>query len=222
MFSIIFLIQSLYKPERIGKKMVDVDVELGDSRKEIYDAMNNDRIYKGSVYDPQHDDTFRFVVKPIKIGTSDFEWTVLIGVSESHVLKEINEITTFTVILATIAIIATAVAFFFVLGFVTKPIVKVTETLKDISEGEGDLTRVIPEKGNDEISDMSRYFNRTLAKIKKLIVSIKEHTAALSDTGNDLASNMNETASAINEITATIQNIKGRVLNQSASVTQTG
>ncbi|WP_461256663.1 methyl-accepting chemotaxis protein [Treponema sp. R80B11-R83G3] len=211
-----------YKPERIGKKMFDVDVELGDSRQAIFDAMNNDRIYKGSVYDPQHDDTFRFVVRPIKIGTSDFEWTVLIGVSESHVLKEINEITTFTVILAAIAIIATAAVFFIVLGFVTKPIVKVTETLKDISEGEGDLTRTIPEKGNDEISDMSRYFNRTLAKIKKLIISIKEHADSLSDTGNDLASNMNETASAINEITATIQNIKGRVLNQSASVTQTG
>jgi len=210
-----------YKPERIGKNMFDVDVELGDSRKAIFDAMNNDRIYRGSVYDPLHEDTFRFVVRPIKIGNSDFELSVLIGVSESRVLKEINEITKFTVILAVTAILATAVIFFIVLGFVTKPIVSVTETLKDISEGEGDLTRTIPEKGNDEISDMSRYFNLTLAKIKKLIITIKEQTAALSDTGNVLASNMTETASAINKITNTIENIKGRVINQSASVTQT-
>ena len=211
-----------YKPERIGKNMFDVDRELGDSRKGIFDAMNNNSIYRGSVYDPLKNDTFKFVVRPIKIGNSDFELSVLIGVSESHVLKEINEITKFTVILAVIAIIATAVIFFIVLGFVTKPIVKVTETLKDISEGEGDLTRTIPEKGNDEISDMSRYFNLTLTKIKKLIVSIKEQTAKLSDTGNTLANNMNQTASAINEITATIHSIKGRVINQSVSVTQTG
>ncbi|MCL2237770.1 MAG: methyl-accepting chemotaxis protein, partial [Treponema sp.] len=39
--------------------------------------------------------------------------------------------------------------------------------------------------------------------------------------GTDLASNMNETAAAVNEITANIQSIKGRVINQSASVTQT-
>jgi Methyl-accepting chemotaxis protein len=211
-----------YKPERIGKNMFDVDEELGDARKDIFNAMNNGKTYFGKVYDPFLDDTIRFVVKPIQIGNSDFYWTVLIGVSESYILKEIKAITTFTVILAVIAIVATAAIFFFVLGYITKPIITVTETLKDISQGEGDLTRTIPEKGNDEISDMSRYFNMTLAKIKKLIISIKEQTSILSDTGNELASNMTETAAAMNEITANIQNIKNQVNNQGASVTETG
>jgi len=211
-----------YKPERIGKNMFDVDVELGDSRKDIFKAMKNGNAYKGQIYEPFLDDNIRFVVKPFQIGNSDFNMTMLIGVSESHVLKEIRAITRFTVILALIAILATAAIFFVVLGFVTKPIVTVTDTLKDISQGEGDLTRTIPEKGNDEITDMSRYFNLTLAKIKKLIISIKEQAAVLSDTGNELAGNMTETAAAMNEITANIQSIKSRMINQSASVTQTG
>jgi len=211
-----------YKPERIGFNMLGVDVELGEARKDIFDAMNNGKTYFGKVYDPTLDDTIRYVVKPVKIGNSDFYWTVLIGVSESYVLKEIKAITTFTVILAVIAIIATALVFFIVLGYITKPIITVTNTLKDISQGEGDLTRTIPIKGNDEISDMSRYFNLTLEKIKKLIVSIKNQSSVLSDTGNELASNMTETASAMNEITANIQSIKGRMINQSSSVTETG
>jgi len=211
-----------YKPERIGKNMLDVDVEFGESRRPMLEAMKNGDTYRGQVYDPSHDDNFRFVLKTVKIGNSDFSISVLIGVSESHVLKEIHAITRFTVILAVIAILVTATIIFVVLGYVTKPIEKVTDTLKDISEGEGDLTRTIPEKGNDEITDMSRYFNLTLEKIKKLIVSIKEHSGVLSDTGNELASNMTETAAAMNEITANIQSIKGRMLNQSASVTQTG
>jgi methyl-accepting chemotaxis protein len=211
-----------YKPERIGRNMLDVDEELGDSRKAILESMKDGKIYMGSVYDPSLDDNFRFVVRTVQIGNSDFSMSVLIGVSESHVLKEIKAITRFTVILALIAILATAAIIFAVLGYVTKPIVSVTNTLKDISEGEGDLTRTIPEKGNDEITDMSRYFNLTLAKIKKLIVSIKEQAGVLSETGNELASNMTETAAAMNEITANIQSIRGRMLNQSASVTQTG
>jgi len=211
-----------YKPERIGKNMLDADVEFGECRQAMLEAIKNGNTYKGQVYDPSHDDNFRFVVKTVQIGTSDFSIAVLVGASESHVLKEINAITRFTVILAVIAILVTAAIIFFVLGYVTKPIEKVTETLKDISEGEGDLTRAIPEKGNDEISDMSRYFNLTLAKIKKLIISIKEHAGVLSDTGNELAGNMTETAAAMNEITANIQSIRGRMLNQSASVTQTG
>jgi len=210
-----------YKPERIGKNMFDVDEELGDARKEIYEAMNNGTTYKGKVYDPLLDDTMRFVVKPIQIGESDFKWTMLIGASESHVLKEIKAMTNFTVILAVISIVATAITLFLVFGYITKPIITVTDTLKDISQGEGDLTRTIPEKGNDEISAMSKYFNLTLAKIKKLITSIKEQTSVLSDTGNELASNMTQTAAAMNQITANIQNIKGQVDNQNSSVSET-
>ena len=210
-----------YKPERIGKNMFDVDEELGDSRKEIYEAMNYGMTYKGKIYDPHLDDTIRFVVKPIQIGDSDFKWTMLIGASESHVLKEIKAMTNFTVILAVISIVSTAIALFLVFGYMTKPIITVTNTLKDISQGEGDLTRTIPEKGNDEISAMSKYFNLTLAKIKKLITSIKEQTSVLSDTGNELANNMTQTAAAMNQITANIQNIKGQVDNQNSSVSET-
>ena len=210
-----------YKPDRIGKNILDVDNELGDCRKEILEAMKNGIAYKGQIFDPHLGGNLRFVVKPFKIGRSDFSMSVLVGVSESRVLKEIRATTRFTVFLAVIAILVAAVIFYTVLGFVTKQIVSVTDTLRDISQGEGDLTRIIPEKGNDEIADMSRYFNLTLAKIKELIISIKEHAAVLSDTGNELAGNMTETAAAMNQITANIQSIKNRVINQSASVTQT-
>jgi len=210
-----------YKSERIGQNMFDADVELGDFRNDIYKAMNNNEICKGTIYEPNLDDHIRFVAKPIQIGNSDTNWMIFIGVPESYVLKEIKAITQFTVILAVISIITTAVIFVLVLGYITKPIITVTNTLKDISQGEGDLTKTIPEKGNDEISDMSRYFNLTLEKIKKLVVSIKEHAGILSDTGNDLSSNMVETAAAMNQITANIQNIKDRIINQSSSVTQT-
>jgi methyl-accepting chemotaxis protein len=136
-------------------------------------------------------------------------------------LAEVHSITRFTIILAVLAIAAAAVIIYFVLKRTTKPIVTVANTLKDIPEGEGDLTRTIPEKGNDEITDMSRYFNRTLEKIKKLIIVIKEEAGVLSETGNELASNMTQTAAAVNQIAANIQSIKGRVINQSASVTET-
>jgi methyl-accepting chemotaxis protein len=106
-------------------------------------------------------------------------------------------------------------------GSISKPIITVTETLKDISEGAGDLTRNIAVSSKDEIGDLARYFNRTLDKIKNLVVNIKQEALGLSKTGADLAANMTETAAAVNEITANIKNIKGQVINQSASLTET-
>jgi methyl-accepting chemotaxis protein len=114
-----------------------------------------------------------------------------------------------------------AVIVFFTLSRTIKPIVTVAATLKDISEGEGDLTKTVTMNSRDEIGDLARYFNQTLGKIKNLVMTIKNQAAALFDIGNELAANMTETAAAINEITANIQSIKGRVINQSASVTET-
>jgi methyl-accepting chemotaxis protein len=133
-------------------------------------------------------------------------------------------LTELTVILGAVIACAIGIALVLAVGmghFIAAPLVTVADTLKDISEGEGDLTHAIQVKGNDEIADLSRYFNQTLEKIKHLIIAIKAQSAALSDTGAELAANMTETAAAVNEITATIQNIKQRVISQSASVTET-
>jgi len=97
----------------------------------------------------------------------------------------------------------------------------VAVTLKDIAEGEGDLTRTITANSKDEIGDLALYFNKTLEKIKNLVINVKKEADVLSQIGNDLSSNMTQTAAAVNEITANIQSIKGRVINQSASVSET-
>jgi methyl-accepting chemotaxis protein len=104
---------------------------------------------------------------------------------------------------------------------IVKPIIQVSTMLKDISQGEGDLTKRISIKTKDEIEDMAHYFNLTLEKIRNLIVIIKQQSISLFDIGTELSSNMTETAAAMNEISANIQSIKGQVVNQSSSVTET-
>jgi len=131
---------------------------------------------------------------------------------------------TFTFVIVSLVVFALVVsiglAILITLNIV-KPITGLTHVLKDISEGEGDLTRHINNSSKDEIGDLSRYFDLTLEKIRKLVVGIKGEATKLSEIGVDLSSNTNETAAAINEITANIQSIRTRVINQSASVTET-
>ena len=104
-------------------------------------------------------------------------------------------------------------------GIITKPISLLASSLGDVAKG--DLTKRLPEHGNDEVAAASRSFNQSMGEFSSMISAIKTKTGVLSDIGNDLASNMTETASAMNEITANIQSIKSRVINQSASVTET-
>ncbi len=214
-------IMGSYIAERVGRNLTEVDTIYGDYIQEASRAVAEGREFECKSYAPQLRTNVEIVTVPFQIGNSNKYWTVMIGAAESYILREVNAMTRFTIILAIIAIVVTAVIVFFTLSSTTKPIVTVAETLKDISEGEGDLTKSIKINSKDEIGDLALYFNNTLEKIKSLVVKIKEEAVVLSDVGDNLASNMNETAAATNEITANMTGIKDRVMSQSATVSET-
>jgi methyl-accepting chemotaxis protein len=161
------------------------------------------------------------ILYPFTIAETGVAWALMLGTNKQIIMQDVSVMTAFTLGLAIVSVIIMAVVVFFVSNNIAKPITNVALTLKDISEGEGDLTRTISINSNDEIGDLARYFNATLEKIRKLVLTIKNQSVTLFDIGNELASNMTQTAAAVNEITANIQSIKGRVINQSASVTET-
>ncbi|MDR0486697.1 MAG: methyl-accepting chemotaxis protein [Treponema sp.] len=151
---------------------------------------------------------------------------LFIGIETSSIDKiisdsskaEIRKIVIIAVVVLLVSILLNSLSSNFI---IVKPILSAVAMLKEISQGEGDLTKHLKAGSKDEIGDMAHYFNLTLEKIKKLVIVIKQQAAMLSGIGSDLASNMTETATAVNEITANIQSIKGRVVNQSAGVTET-
>ncbi|MDR1868622.1 MAG: methyl-accepting chemotaxis protein [Treponema sp.] len=215
-----FVIAS-YVPDRIGKNMRDVDTAYGSNANDAFQTIQRgeSKLYSG--YSAIVNSNVQMELQSFQIGNSDTTWTVMVGATEAFMLLEVNEMTAFTIVLALFAIAMSAAIVFFVLTRTVKPIVTVADTLKDIAQGEGDLTRTVNVNSKDEVGDLAKYFNQTLDKIKKLVIIIKNEASKLSDIGNDLSSNMTETAAAVNEITANIQSIKSRVLNQSASVTET-
>jgi len=214
-------VMASYVPEHIGKMFMDSETEFGSYINEAFDAVKAGKEYECFSYSPVLKTNLQIAVTPVALGNSGTTWAIMVGSTEDYIMKDVNQLKMFVIILASIAIVVAVVIIYLVLNNTTRPIVRVADTLKDISEGEGDLTRSIAVNSNDEIGDLSLYFNKTLEKIKNLIIIIKNEAANLNNISNDLASNMAETAAAVNEITANIQSIKGRVINQSASVTET-
>ena len=158
---------------------------------------------------------------PFRIGESADYWNLAASIPLSAAMRDVNDMTKISLLIAAAAIILSVVSALVISHKIAKPISGISETLKSISEGEGDLTKTISVNSKSEIGDLAHYFNLTLEKIRNLIITIKEQAGSLFTIGNDLAANMNETAAAMNEITANIQSIKSRVINQSASVTET-
>jgi len=214
-------IMANYMPEKVGKMLADAETIYGDKLQEAVKAVTNAQEFKCTSHSQVLDTNVYIDMMPIHIGSSETTWSIMMASAEDYILTDVNRMTRFTIILTVISIILAAVIVYFTLDRTTRPIIKVADTLRDISEGEGDLTRSIAVHSKDEIGDLAIFFNKTLSKIKDLVLIIKKETGNLHGIGDDLASNMSETASAVNQITANIQSIKTRVINQSASVTET-
>ncbi|MDR2029375.1 MAG: methyl-accepting chemotaxis protein [Treponema sp.] len=211
-----------YTAEHIGKPLREAqDTLYGKNLDLAHNAVLKGEERRFSVYSNVLKKDLELILYPFTIGETGAKWSLMLGTERDIILEDVQALTLFTVSLGIGAAFIAALIIFFVSVSITKPIVKVALTLKDISEGEGDLTKTVDINSEDEIGDLARYFNATLEKIKNLIMTIKKQVVVLFDIGSELANNMTETAAAINEITANIQSIKGRVVNQSAGVTET-
>ncbi len=95
-----------------------------------------------------------------------------------------------------------------------------TRRLKDISEGEGDLTKKIDITNEDEIGILSGYFNNFVEKIRGVIDSIKALSDELTAMSNELSAssltfsdNAQNQASSVEEVTATTEELSAGTEN---------
>ena len=80
-----------------------------------------------------------------------------------------------------------------------RPIDNVVAMLKDISEGDGDLTKRIVVTSQDEIRDLADYFNAFVGKLQGLISEITGNTKVLVDASGRLLETSAQIASGADE-----------------------
>ena len=148
-------------------------------------------------------------------------WNVVIEAPVKEFLGTIDTVRTGIIITALFILITSLVIVSLATHRIVKPISRTANVLCDIAQGEGDLTVRLPVQGNDEITDLSEYFNETIKKIGTSIQQIGADSNTMEEIGNELASNMTETASAVHEISANIDGVKQQAMTQAASVTET-
>ena len=104
---------------------------------------------------------------------------------------------------------------------VTRPILGVAAMLKDIASGEGDLTRRLAYARQDELGELSGWFNRFLDKLQPIISDVKNSVQDARSTADQSSAIANQTsagmqqqyrevdqvATAFHEMSATAQDV---------------
>jgi len=94
---------------------------------------------------------------------------------------------------------------------IVDPLVRIQQRMRDISEGEGDLTSRLEVHGTDEIAQVSIHFNRFVGNIQEIVHEVIS-------ISNSLASGALQMSSGMTEMAATADSIANSAENQKISV----
>jgi len=108
---------------------------------------------------------------------------------------QVKNLQTIQIVLVLIALALAIITGIVVSGLITKPLNSVVTRLKDIAEGEGDLTERLEVNRNDETGDLAKWFNLFTENLRKIIVDLATKAKALnasSETLYKLSGDMSE------------------------------
>ena len=132
------------------------------------------------------------VITRTEITGVDKQWYLLVTVPESAVLNTSNELSEEISAMSGAALVQLFIASailagigFVVITFVSnqivKPIVKIRDLMKDIAEGEGDLTRKIRVRSNDETGELATWINKFIGDLANIIRTIDKSANSVHD-----------------------------------------
>jgi methyl-accepting chemotaxis protein len=154
-----------------------------------------------------------FGYAPIK-GT---DWSIAVGAHKSYAFRDILSMRLYFIISAIIALSICILVSFLLTKVIVSPIRKTTAMLKDISEGEGDLTKRLEIKTSDEIGEMAHYFNIFIQKLQAMIKNIAKSSNVVASSATQLfavTTEIDANAQAMNTLTDTATSGTERTANK--------
>ena len=111
-------------------------------------------------------------------------------------------------------------------GFIVRRVIKrldeTRKALDDIAQGEGDLTRRMDVRGNDEISAIAQAFNLFADKISTMLLSVRNsstvvagNTASLADNNHELSARVTQQAAALEQSASAMEELNATVKQNS-------
>lgn len=115
-------------------------------------------------------------------GIKNVEWYLGVLIDKEVAYASVDSFRTMAFLYMLAGVIAIVVMMHYLLRYLMQPMTKVTEAIKDIAQGEGDLRQRIAVENKDEFGELSEYFNLFIEKIHSSISQVHKTTHSLEDS----------------------------------------
>ena len=165
---------------------------------------------------------------PIFVGQTDTPWSIGVSIPMDKILEGPRHLRNMAAIIGIVAIAVLVVVVFYISQvLVTRPLGQVIEGLKDIAEGEGDLTMRLPVRSKDEIGTLSGWFNTFIEKLQQVVGDLagnakdidKSSVGLLAIAGN-VSDNARETSEKSTGVSAALEEMSATSFTVAATMEQ--
>ncbi len=101
---------------------------------------------------------------------------------------------------------------------VTRPLAQMVDRIRDISEGEGDLTKRVDVRSHDEFGHLADLFNGFLGKLRDLIAEVAGATEDVAGAATQIAASAEEISRGVKQQDASTERAAGALTEMSASI----
>ena len=145
----------------------------------------------------------------------------LSDLNHAAIIKMKHSISTIVAIsLLVILSVSTVLIVLLVKKFIRRPLDNTVEMLKDIAEGEGDLTSRLKVKSKDEIGLVSKWFNAFIDKIQSMIIALAADAKSLSHASSDLTALSGKMKASMDRMNAKSNDVAGAAEKMSRQMTE--
>jgi methyl-accepting chemotaxis protein len=119
------------------------------------------------------------------------------------------------------AVGAAVVLFAFMLrAMFGRPVATLIERVRDIAQGEGDLTKRVPVNSQDELGQLATWFNTFVSRIHDVIAEVAQNANSVAAASTEIAASSEEMSAGLKEQNTQITQISSAIEQMSSSVVE--
>ncbi len=122
------------------------------------------------------------------------------------------------ILVTIVGLILTSGFIYLNVNLITKPINKIVAMIKDIAEGEGDLTVRLDVGRKDEVGNLAKWFNTFVEKIQGIIKKVKASSEQIGNASGEITSASEELATGAEEQQAQLSEVATSIEQMSAMI----
>ena len=151
--------------------------------------------------------TFLSGYAPIRNSEGQVVGLVAADIAADSVLATQRKLLISTLTIGAISVAIAAAVGIWISSWISTPLITTVDMLKDIAEGEGDLTKRMEVNSQDELGDLAHWFNIFVEKIHNIVGRIASAASDVSSTSEELAASGVEVGTAAEQISTAISEV---------------